>query len=79
MLIAKDGTWLLVEPGTQVEKHTPGQFVIDLPAERYMVEIFDLTNRKWISCESAAGGPLVAGLPCTGNPLVIRIRVSRSS
>jgi hypothetical protein len=79
MLIAEDGTWLLVEAGTQVEKHMPGQFVIDLPAARYMVEIFDIASRKWISRESAAGGPLVAGLPCTGNTLAIRIRESRSS
>jgi len=79
MLIEEDGTWLLVEPGTQVEKPIPEQFVIDLPAERYMVEIFDVANRKWISRESAAGGPLVAGLPYTGNTLAIRIRESRSS
>jgi hypothetical protein len=70
--------WLDLEPETQTEDSHPGQMVVDLPPGRYMVEILDTVSGEWISRESAAGGPLVAGLQWTGNPLTVRITQSRT-
>ena len=52
----------------------PSQLVIDVPPGRYMIEILDAETSTWVSRESAEGGPLVAGLPCTGNPVLVWIR-----
>ncbi len=49
--------------------------VIDVPAGRYLVETLDAAASTWISRESAEGGPLVAGLPFTGNPVMVWIRL----
>ena len=65
--------WLDLEPAAPIEESLPGQMVIDLPPGRYMVEILDTVSGEWISRESAAGGPLVVGLPYTGNALAVRI------
>jgi hypothetical protein len=52
----------------------PSQMVLDMPRGRYWIDIFDTSTRTWLSRESAEGGPLVAGLPYTGNPLLAWIR-----
>lgn len=55
-----------------------GQFVMDVPAGRYLVDVLDASAHAWFSRESAGGAPLVAGLPATGRPVLVRIRcVSR--
>lgn len=53
---------------------TGGQFVFAVPAGRYMVETLDIDTATWVSRESAAGGPLVAGLVCPGSSIIVRIR-----
>ena len=53
----------------------PSQMVIDVPSGRYMIEILDAVTLQWVSRESAEGGPLVAGLPYTGNPVLVWIRL----
>jgi hypothetical protein len=65
--------WLDLEPSDRTTEEHSGQMVVDLPPGRYMVEILDTLSGKWISRESATGGPLVAGLPHTENPLTVRI------
>ena len=49
--------------------------VIDVPCGRYLVETLDTVTSTWISRESAEGGPLVVGLPYTGNPVMVWIRL----
>ena len=66
-------TWLHIKPSAQAKENAPGQMVIDFPSGRYMVEILDVQSGRWISRESAEGGPLVAGLPSTGSALAVRI------
>lgn len=70
--------WLWCEP--RRGRARDGQCVIDLPAGRYIVESLDTRSRSWVSCESAAGAPLVAGVPFTGRPVLACIRrVSRTA
>jgi hypothetical protein len=52
----------------------PSQLILDLPVGRYLAETLDVRSRQWISRESAAGGPLVAGLPFTGFPILVWIK-----
>jgi len=52
----------------------PSQIILDIPRGRYLVDILDTASRTWVSRESAEGGPLVAGLPYSGNPLLVWIR-----
>jgi len=52
----------------------PSQMVIDIPPGRYMIEILDAVTSEWVSRESAEGGPLVAGFPYIGNPVLVWIR-----
>ena len=76
MRIRGNVIWLHIEPSAAIKrmkKKENGQIVVALPAQRYMVEIRDIASGAWISRESAAGGPLVAGLPCTGSALDVRI------
>jgi hypothetical protein len=54
----------------------PSQVILDLPPGRYFVDALDVRSRQWISRESAAGGPLVAGLPFTGSPILAWIKAS---
>jgi hypothetical protein len=56
----------------------PSQVILDIPRGRYLIDIFDTTTRTWMSRESAAAGPLVAGLPYTGHPLLVWIRICKS-
>jgi hypothetical protein len=69
-----EGFWLWLEPDPGAPTEGPGQFVLDVPAGRYVVELFDTEAGSWFSRESAAGNPLVAGLPLRGAALVVRIR-----
>ena len=52
----------------------PSQMVLDIPRGRYFIDTLDTAARTCVSRESAEGGPLVAGLPYTGNPLLTWIR-----
>ena len=51
-----------------------GQLVLDLPDGRYAVDVFDTCSKDWISRESCAASPLVAGLPRRQGALVLHIR-----
>jgi hypothetical protein len=64
--------WLWCEPRRGRAKD--GQCVLDLPAGRYIVESLDTRSHIWVSCESAAGAPLVIGLAFTGRPVLVSIR-----
>ena len=64
--------WLWCEP--RRGRARDGQCVLDLPAGRYMVETLDTRTATWVSCEAAAGSPLVIGLPHTGRPVLSCIR-----
>jgi hypothetical protein len=70
--------WLWCEP--RRVRASDGQCVLDLPAGRYMIETLDTRSSTWVSCESAAGDPLVIGVPFTGRPVLSCIRrVSREA
>jgi len=74
-LLAGSGFYCLwCEPDSSPAETFPGQMVLDIPSGRYMVEILDSATALWVSRESAAGGPLVAGLPYTGSSVLVRIR-----
>jgi len=64
--------WLWCEP--RRGRARDGQCVLDLPDGRYMVETLDTRSYAWVSCEAAAGSPLVIGLPHTGRPVLACIR-----
>ena len=64
--------WLWCEP--RRGRARDGQCVLDLPAGRYIVEALDTRSHTWVSCESAAGAPLVIGLPFTGRPVLACVR-----
>jgi hypothetical protein len=51
-----------------------GQFVLRAPVGRYMLDTLDVGTGRWIARESAAGGPIIAGLFCPGNAIFVRIR-----
>lgn len=74
-LLQAAGTIILwCEPGVGEGETFPSQFAIDLPPGRYFVDTLDARSLQWISRESAAGGPLVAGLPFAGGAVLVRIR-----
>lgn len=64
--------WLWCEP--RRGRARDGQCVLDLPPGRYIVESLDTRSHTWVSCESAAGAPLVIGVPFTGRPVLVSIR-----
>lgn len=64
--------WLWCEP--RRGRARDAQAVLDLPDGRYMVETLDTRTFTWVSCEAAAGSPLVIGLPYTGRPVLACIR-----
>ena len=64
--------WLWCEP--RRGRARDGQCVLDLPPGRYMVESLDTRSHTWVSCESAAGAPLVIGVPFSGRPVLVSIR-----
>lgn len=49
------------------------QIVLNLPAGRYLVQLYDATGET-IGLESAPGDPLVCGFPATAGDLVFAIR-----
>jgi len=65
---------LWCEPIPSPRETFPSQMIFDVPPGRYMIEIFDSGTLRWASRESAEGSPLVAGLPFTGNPVLVWIR-----
>lgn len=69
-----EGYWLWMEAAPGTALGSVGQFVLDVSAGRYIVEVFDTEAFRWFSRESAAGGPLVAGVSCRSAALVVRIR-----
>jgi len=64
--------WLWCEP--RRGRARDGQCVLDLAVGRYIVESLDTRSHTWVSCESAAGAPLVIGVPFTGRPVLVSIR-----
>jgi hypothetical protein len=64
--------WFWCEP--RRGRARDGQCVLDLPPGRYIVESLDTRSHTWVSCESAAGAPLVIGVPFTGRPVLVSIR-----
>jgi hypothetical protein len=69
--------WLWCEP--RRVRARDGQCVLDLPDGRYIVDTLDTRGHAWVSCESAAGSPLVIGLPYTGRPVLACVRrISRA-
>jgi hypothetical protein len=59
------------EPRPSPAETLPSQIVIDLPTGRYMVDTLDVRASTWCARESAAGGPLVAGLSYVGGPVLL--------
>jgi hypothetical protein len=66
--------WLFCEPHTGAENDATGQVLLRFPSGRYLVDAFDLGSGCCVSRESASGGPLVAGLPFSGSPVILAIR-----
>ena len=66
---------LWCEPIRSPRETFPSQMIFDVPPGRFMIEILDSGTLRWMSRESAEGGPLVAGLPYPGNPLLVWIRI----
>ena len=78
-LFKSRGTWwLYCEPRAGARAGT-GQFVLNVPPGRYMIDLLDTRAPAWYSRESAAAPPIVAGLPGTGAPVLARIRRVASS
>lgn len=77
VLQGPEGWWLYVERAAAGDARAPdagGQILMDVPPGRYAVETFDPSAGEWVGLESAAGGPLVAGLLCRGDAVILRIR-----
>jgi hypothetical protein len=73
LLAGSDNYCLWCEPRSSPGETFPSQMILDAPRGRYLIDVFDVETQEWVSRESAEGGPLVAGLPCTGNPLLVWI------
>lgn len=79
-VIKSRGTWWLWCEPRRGARVGASQFAMAVPAGRYLVDIMDTRVHAWFSRESAAGAPLVAGLPSTGYPVLVRVaRVSASA
>jgi len=76
LLGRRDEFVLWCSPRPNSREPESGQFILGVPSGRYFVEVFDPVASAWISRESAAGGPLVAGLPFTGGPVFARVRAA---
>jgi hypothetical protein len=74
LLAGLDEFGLWCEPLPAPEEIFPSQLIVDVPSGRYMIDILDAAILRWVSRESAEGGPLVTGLPYTGNPVLVWIR-----
>jgi len=76
LLSGRGHYFLWCAPRAAPEGTFPSQMILDLPRGRYLVDSLDISARTWVSRESAEGGPLVAGLPFSGNPILAWIRPS---
>jgi hypothetical protein len=77
VLSAADDLWVWLErsaPAGDGATGSAGQIVLKLPAGRYLVDTLDVIRGAWIARESAAGYPLVAGIPAAGDRLLLRVR-----
>lgn len=73
-ILEASGTCVLwCEPRPGPGETFPSQLILDVPAGRYFVDSLDAGSGRWISRESAEGGPLVAGVPFTGGAVLVRI------
>lgn len=72
LLKSRGAWWLWCEP--RRGSRGGGQLVVNVPDGRYLVDILDTRTHAWFSRESAAGAPLVAGLPASVRPVLVRIR-----
>jgi len=77
LLSGPAGTCLWCEPRREPAEIAPSQMILNLPRGRYLVDVLDTGTASWVSKQSAEGGPLVAGLPYTGSPVVAWIRGKR--
>ena len=75
LLREKNDLWLYCEPGPSIDESLNSQFVLRVPAGRYLIDTFDAHSYACIARESAAGGPLVGALSPVGIPLLLRIRL----
>ena len=66
--------WLLCEPAPGRGDQAAGQFVFAAAAGRYMVDTYDPGTGDCVARESAEGGPIVAGLACSGQAVFVHIR-----
>jgi hypothetical protein len=73
VLRSRGAWWIWCEPRKGV-RPAGGQFAIDVPPGRYMIDILDTRNHAWCSRESALASPLVAGLPATGGAVLVKLR-----
>lgn len=67
--------WLWCEAETRSDDDPySGQMVLDKPAGRYLVDVFEPVEGRCVSRESAAGSPLVAGLPRVADRMLVYVR-----
>ena len=66
-------TWIWCQPAEGAATGVAGQLVLDLPEGRYLCEVLDVAGAVWCSRESAAGNPLVIGLPALAGEAVVKI------
>ncbi len=79
-LLRSRGAWWLWCERRRGAKPLGGQFVMDLPRGRYMIDVLDAGTHAWFSRESTVAPLLVAGLPPGPRALLARIRrVSRTT
>jgi hypothetical protein len=71
-----DGVYCLwCQPHPDPRETFPSQLILNVPAGQYVVDVLDVSRAAWTSSESAAGKPLVAGLPYTAGDLLVWIRL----
>jgi hypothetical protein len=71
--------WVWCDSAPGASSTVDGQLVLDLPGGRYLCEVLDVDESRWCSRESAAGDPLVVGLPALAGQAVVRIGRIESS
>jgi hypothetical protein len=74
-LLREEGNaWFYCAPNPNAEPGCSGQLLLQFPPGRYLVDTFDVHLKCAMARESAAGDPLVIGLPFSKNPLLLWIR-----
>ena len=76
-LIEGKNVWIYCEPRYDIGSDPSGQFLIRLPAGRYLVDTFDVSLRTCVARESAAGNPLIIALISVSKPLLLWIRPTK--